>query len=39
MHKETLPLLLAGNAQNETAWFVLIRKAPSGAKADVSKTN
>ncbi|HXD01090.1 MAG TPA: hypothetical protein VN048_17245 [Verrucomicrobiae bacterium] len=39
MHKETLPLLLAGNAQNGTAWFVLIRKAPPGAKADEAKTN
>jgi hypothetical protein len=38
MHKETLPLLLAGDAQNGTAWFVLIRKAPPGAK-DVAKTN
>jgi hypothetical protein len=36
MHKETLPLMLAGNAQNGTAWFVLIRKAPDGAKADVA---
>ena len=34
-----LPLLLAGNAQNDTAWFVLIRKAPPGAKPDVAKTN
>ena len=39
MHKETLPLMLAGNAQNDTAWFVLIRKAPPGAKADEAKTN
>jgi hypothetical protein len=34
--KEVLPLMLAGNAQNDTAWFVLIRKAPAGAKADVA---
>jgi hypothetical protein len=39
MNKDALPLLLAGNAQNNTAWFVLIRKAPPGAKADESKTN
>jgi hypothetical protein len=39
MSKETLPLLLAGDAKNDTAWFVLIRKAPPGAKADVAKTN
>jgi hypothetical protein len=37
-HKENLPLMLAGNAQNGTAWFVLIRKAPAGAKADVAGT-
>lgn len=35
-HRETLPLMLAGNSQNDTAWFVLIRKAPAGAKADVA---
>jgi hypothetical protein len=39
MNKDALPLLLAGNAQNDTAWFVLIRKAPPSAKADVAKTN
>ncbi len=39
MNKDALPLLLAGNAQNDTAWFVLIRKAPPGAKPDVAKTN
>ncbi len=39
MHKESLPLLLAGNANNGTAWFVLIRKAPPGAKADVAGGN
>jgi len=39
MNKDALPLLLAGNAQNETAWFVLIRKAPPGAKAEEAKTN
>ena len=39
MHKETLPLLLAGNASNGTAWFVLIRKAPPGARPDEAKTN
>ena len=27
-HKEKLPLLLAGDAKNNTAWMVLIRKAP-----------
>jgi hypothetical protein len=39
MHKESLPLLLAGDAMNGTAWFVLIRKAPPGAKADVAGNN
>ncbi len=34
--RDALPLLLAGDAQNGTAWFVLIRKAPAGAKADVA---
>jgi hypothetical protein len=37
MHKETLPLLLAGDAKNDTAWFVLIRKAPPGEKDDVAE--
>jgi hypothetical protein len=37
MSKETLPLLLAGDAKNDTAWFVLIRKAPPGAKDEVAE--
>jgi hypothetical protein len=36
LHKERLPLLLAGDALNGTAWFVLIRKAPPGAKMDAA---
>lgn len=29
--RETLPLLLAGDAKNSTAWMVLIRKVPDSA--------
>ncbi len=33
-HREALPLLLAGDARNDTAWLVLIRMAePRGAQA------
>jgi hypothetical protein len=33
IHKESLPLLLAGPANGSNAWFVLIREAPAGDKA------